>query len=229
MTLLSLTTPQVRSNTFEKQDTWDYLVIDIRQGQSWFISRVFIFTIFLQAMRGVKCIVFVESKGEHDRRLIGLASPDQVRAALGATYPWLEEALSNAMVKHKVFRLQRSLEPLKAGNIASSFVEDPLMRTKTSPTSSTEWTQLELSAQATWEHTQWLTLDVMNKILRKSFFEWDSSHYEDLPRIETEQKVKELIQRRAPFIALINSKNEFQRLIDRQKLAILVGETLIEQ
>jgi hypothetical protein len=35
----------------------------IKNGHFWFISRVFIFTVFLQAMRGMKCVVFVESKG----------------------------------------------------------------------------------------------------------------------------------------------------------------------
>ena len=82
----------------ETKTSWDYLIVDIKNGQFWFISRVFIFTVFLQAMRGMKCVVFVESKGDHHHQLIGLASPDAVRTALSEKYSWLEKALSNAMI-----------------------------------------------------------------------------------------------------------------------------------
>lgn len=226
MTLFNLTTPQAPSNTFEKKDAWDYLVVDIKDGQFWLISRVFIFTVFLQAMRGVKCIVFVESKGEHRRRLIGLAPPDEVRAALVATNPWLEKALSNAMLEHKVCRLDRSLAAQTAGEIIRTFVEDPEMRMTTTPVSPDDWTQL--GTQYIWEHTRWLTIDTVNAAFRKSFYEWDASHYKDLPGTSAEKRAKELLHCKAPFIALVNSKGEFQRLLDRQKLMAQVVETFIQ-
>ncbi len=79
-----------------------------------------------------------------------------------------------------------------------------------------KWAQL--GTQPIWEHTEWLTRDKVNEYLRKVFYEWDSSHYEDTPDIQTAQRTRELIRRKAPFIALVNSKGEFQRLLDRQKL-----------
>jgi hypothetical protein len=50
-------------------------------------SRIFVFTVFLQAMRVVKCMVFVESEEGYQRHLIGLASPDAVLTALSEKYP----------------------------------------------------------------------------------------------------------------------------------------------
>ncbi len=72
---------------------WDYLMVDIKDGHFWLVSRVFIFTVFLQAMRGVKSVAFVASQGEHHRQFIGLASPDTVRATLSGEYSWLDPAV----------------------------------------------------------------------------------------------------------------------------------------
>lgn len=196
---------------------WDYLIVDIKDGKFWLISRVFIFTVFLQAMRGMKCIVFVETNGDHDLKLIGLASPDAVRRALSEKYDWFEKALSNAMLDNRTAFLSPSLDPGIAGKIIKSFLEDKEMHKDSPPLSGEGWTQLR--TQPSWEHTEWLTRDKFNEDLRKKvLYEWDSSHYKDTPDIQTDKRTRELICRKAPFIALVNSKEEFQRLLDRQKL-----------
>ncbi|GHO97435.1 hypothetical protein KSF_074830 [Reticulibacter mediterranei] len=195
---------------------WDYLIVDIKKGHSWLISRVFIFMVFLQTMRGVKCVVFVESTGEYHRRLIGLTSPDAVRTALNETYPWFEQALLNAMTRSMIYFLTPSLSPGIAGTIIRNFIEDPEMRAVVQPGVPDEWTQL--GTQSIWEHSEWLTRKNFDTYLKEALYEWDSSHYEDIPNIQTDKRIRELICRKAPFIALVNSKEEFQRLLDRQQL-----------
>ena len=85
-----------------------------------------------------------------------------------------------------------------------------------------KWTQLE--SQPLWEHTEWLTGDKINEYLRPRMvlYEWDSSTYEDTPAIQTDKRTRELVYRKAPFIALVNSKGEFQSLLELQKLLELV-------
>lgn len=205
---------------------WDYLIIDIKDGKFWLISRVFIFTVFLQMMRGVQCVVFVESSNDRQRQLIGIASPNDVRAELDAAFPWFEQALLHAMSEREVYRLHRSLDASRAGEIIRTFIEHEKMRMTTPPNPPADWTQL--GTQSIWEHTRWLTLEAVNTMLRKSFFEWDASRYNDLPGTPAQTRLKDLLYRKAPFVALVNSRDEFQRLLDRQKLAVVVGEALID-
>ncbi len=203
---------------------WDYLIVDIKDGHFWLISRVFIFTVFLQAMRGVKCVVFVESKGDFRRRLIGLASPDAVLLAMCEAYPWLEQALSKAMNMPNTFFLRSVLSPDTASQIIRRFIEDPEMRKDVLPSPPDKWTQL--GTQPIWEHTEWLNAETFSKYLSKALFEWDSSHYKDTLDIQTDKRMRELLFRKAPFIALVNSKEEFQRLLDRQKLLEQLAQSL---
>jgi hypothetical protein len=192
---------------------WDYLVVDIKDGRFWLSSRLFVFTVFLQALRGVRCVAFVESKGEQRRRLVGLAAPEDVRAALGRTYPWFESALFNAMHQHQVYRLDRSLDADLAGQVVRNFIEDPQMRMIVPPATPDEWTQL--GTQPIWEHTGWLTLETANTHLREWFFEWDATHYADFAEASVETRFKTLLRRKAPFVALVNSRDEFKALLDR--------------
>jgi len=225
MTLFNLATPQVPAGMLEGQAAWEYLVVDIKDGRFWLISRLFIFTVFLQALRGVRCLVFVETKGECRRRLIGLASPDDARTALGKAYPWLESALFNAMRTRGVQWLHRGLDADLAGQVIHAFIEDPEMRMTVAPATPDEWTQL--GTQPIWEHTQWLMLETADTLLRKWFCEWDASHYTDLPEASAETRCKALLRRQSPFVALVNSRGEFKALLDRQKLVALVCEASI--
>lgn len=203
---------------------WDYLIVDIKDGNFWFVSRVFIFTVFLQALRGLKCVIFVESKDEYRKLLIGLASPEAVRMALGKAYPWLETALLKTLLKFNTPYLAPSLEAHNAGKIIQGFIEDPDMRKNVTPDKPDEWTQL--GTALIWEHTDWLNRENLYKVFREALYEWDSAHYVDAVDIPIEKRAKDLLGRKSPFIALINSKGEFQHLLDRQKLLEQVTQSL---
>ena len=229
---------------------WDYLIADVKDGRFWFVSRIFIFTVFLQAMRGLKCVVFVQSSGENCRRLIGISSSEAVRAALGQEFPWMEKALKNALSKHAPYFLGPTLPPSAAGVIISTFIEELDMRLRcnpddmiktanncqipenqrpTDPIKPNEW--VRLGDKDIWEHTQWLDLGIrqVSEAVTKSFYERDSSHYVGSLNISTEERIRSLLFRKAPYIALVNSQREFKALLDRQRLTALIGETLIKE
>ena len=227
----------------------DYQIIDVKDGRFWFVSRVFIFTIFLQAMLSLKCVVFVQTTGENRHRLLGLSSIEAIRMAFGHAFPWLERALENALNKHAPNFLGPALPRSIAGEMIRSFIEernmrlmwDPEVLLKTSnncpipeekrPTDSIksdEWQRL--GKMNIWEHTHWLDLNIhqVSEAVTKSFFEPDESIYNDSPNTSTDKRIRELLLHKAPYIALVNSRGEFKCLLDRQKLAALVGETLVK-
>lgn len=43
-----------------------------------------------------------------------------------------------------------------------------------------------------------------------------------------DERIRELLRRKSPYIALLNSRGEFKALLDRQKLAALVGEAMVD-
>jgi hypothetical protein len=98
----------------------------------------------------------------------------------------------------------------------------------TQPSPLDNWTKLPAPSGTSpiWEHTRWLTLEQADKDLRRSFYEYDTSRYDDLLDTPTEERTKELLHRKAPFIALVNSRGEFQRLLDRQELLEQIVQTI---
>lgn len=234
----------------EANQPWDYMIVDVKDGRFWLISRVFIFTFFLQAMRGLKCVVFVQTSGENYRRLIGISSSEAVRAVLGKAFPWMGKALENALSKNSTCYLDPTSDPSVAGNIIQSFIKERDMRLlykpddlikrasnrpipenqrPTDPIKPNEWVRLK--DNDIWEHTQWLDTEnpQVSDVITKSFYERDSSHYMEPPDISVEERIRALLFRKAPYIALVNSQREFKALLDRQKLAALIGETLIKE
>lgn len=232
---------------------WDYLIVDVKDGRFWFVSRVFIFTVFLQAMRGLKCVVFVETSGEHRRRLLGVASPKAVRTEFVQAFPWLETALNNALSQYPQDCLGPGLSPEGAGNIIDAFIGVPrimqlscnpmLLLEKsessqerdqeqhTEPIKPKEWQRLRNATSETWEHTYRLDLDIrrVSEAVTRALYERDSSRYVESLDAPNEEKIRALLFCTAPYVAVVNSQGEFTKLIDRQKLAVLVGETLIKE
>jgi hypothetical protein len=74
----------------------DYAVIDLGEGESWLITRLFLFCEFLVRQRGLQCLVFVDDREGVSHRLVGIADPRQVKWALAEQFPWLEVALTTS-------------------------------------------------------------------------------------------------------------------------------------
>jgi len=75
----------------------DYAIVDVRSGEDWLTSRLFIFALILGEVTGLRAFVFLESAASTRRKFLGVATPANVRRALGRRYPWLEEAVARAL------------------------------------------------------------------------------------------------------------------------------------
>lgn len=140
------------------------------------IASILIFSISA-AYAWRECIVFVETKGEYRRRAIGLTSLDALRGVIATIHPWLEHALSNAIIKYNTPFLNQWLDSLITGSIVRDVDGCPEIRATTLANSLYEWTKLGI--QTIWEQTARLALDGANRHLRKVFYESGSFHYMD--------------------------------------------------
>jgi len=208
--------------------TWHYLIVDIETGKRWLISRLFIFTVILRYMRNLKCVVFVETKGEYRGRLLGIAKPESVRFALARKYPWFDEVIVKAWSNEKIPILTDPLPKDKAQSIVNAFIQDGRVQQQKDPQNQDEWEQVRRQNQPLWEHTKWLDIQRVNEDLREVFCDRDASQFADSPDIPAEQRNKALLHRQTPFVALVNDKGEFRGLVDRHiflnQVAARLGE-----
>jgi hypothetical protein len=75
---------------------FDYAIVDLDVGTSWLSSRLYILSIILGRMRGVRAVVFVATVGSTSRRFVGVCSSEVIRWRLAARWPRFESALAGA-------------------------------------------------------------------------------------------------------------------------------------
>ena len=149
----------------------DYAIVDVRSGQAWLTSRLFIFSLILGEVTGLRAFVFLETAASTRRRFLGVATPGSVRRALGKRYPWLEEAVARALSaglpnvqqpeKDGVSTFSNWIspfapaEPWGVSSFVRQFVQN-LQRT-TEPPDIERRSYLEIgSAPKTWERAHWI-------------------------------------------------------------------------
>jgi hypothetical protein len=83
-------------NSLKALSRWDYLLVDIEEGHFWLTSRLFIFSLLLRRVRGLRCVVVVETAKGLSRRLLGITTPEQLGQVLAGRFPWFNDALAEA-------------------------------------------------------------------------------------------------------------------------------------
>lgn len=110
-----------------------------------------------------------------------------------------------------------------AKEVAERFIFDARMQSPTDPTNP-EWSKL--TPNGPWDHSQWLTVERFNADLRDGLFDPNLSQLEDTPDKSDADRMQALLRRPVPFVALVNQKGEFQRLVDRKVLVEQVAAQL---
>jgi hypothetical protein len=217
---------------------WHYLIVDIGAGKRWLISRLFIFAVILQYLHGLRCIVFVETTGEHRRRLLGLANPEDVRLALAKKYPRLDQVLIRVWSAQDIPVLAKPLPSNKAESIVNGFMQDAQIQIKGFEDDLKEqpiWEDLQNEWEnlggtpSVWEHTRWLNIRRVNEDLRAVFYPRDVSQFVDSPELTVSQRNKAILSRKGPLVALTNDKEEFKALVDRQAFLDQMAAQLAEK
>jgi len=195
----------------------DYAVIDLGAGQQWLTSRLFIFAVLLQRMRGLQCFVFVESTPATRRHFIRVASPDGVRCGLARRYPWLEEAFAKGysqIQNYQPLSNYGALDTWQATQLVQGFLKQ-IQQTVPPMGDPTEWTTLASETQQYWEHAKWLDGARLERVLH-DFLQVPSMP--EAPDNSPDERVKAALRREGAFIALLEGDGRFKSLIDRQAL-----------
>jgi hypothetical protein len=208
----------------------DYAIVDLGRGEAWLTSRLFIFTLMMERMRGLRCLVFLKETDAASRLFLGTASPSRVRWALARQYPWLEVAYAKAYSQALPDEPQTmsskmgiitsdggAIEPYRAMNIAKEFLRNIQVGKPRPPNPSQEWQKLDRNL---WERAAWLNESELRRILNVNLE--DFSWIEDAPDASPEAQLQIALRQKSPFVTLV-VQGRFKSLIDRQALLEAVG------
>ena len=206
----------------------EYAIVDLKSGKAWLTSRLFVFALILGEVTGLRAFVFLESAAGVRRRFLGVATPANIRRALGRRYPWLEEAFARALIINypsqavpppqfvsQFCNKPSPLAPGSAKGFAKNFVEG-LQRTSDPPTDEIN-SYLDIGDQATktLERTQWIDGELLEQDLAGFLENSWVEESPDIPRITVSESVA---RRSTSFVALVDSDRRFISLVDRYAL-----------
>lgn len=196
----------------------DYALIDLGRGKQWLSSRLFIFAIILQRLRGVRCLVFVATTEQgHPKHFVGLTTPDKLRWALAADFPWLERsfvvayqgAMQTVVGVDQPFILSNSgaFSSTMAAQLLSNFLKE-IQASIEQP----GW--IPLSGSQMWERAEWIDRESAERylggVLRRSWVAGSA----DRPRSEVFDSI---LRCDGEFVALLepHPSKRFLKLVDR--------------
>lgn len=211
----------------------DYIVIRLGSGDQWLASRLFAFAVVLRQMRGLRCIVFTHSGwGFAGDKLLGLASPDDVRSALGWRFPWFERTLFGCWEERLLLDQQQApagvrrpefvdrpiqLTPQDAELLFVRYVNalrnqdasDTLKQTQLAP-DDPDWVTLRSDNQ---EHTRWLNGPLVEQLLGDGLKDARVQASGSPTRL-----VSDALEQEGDFVAVVSRTDAFRDLIDRRAL-----------
>ena len=215
----------------DKVKALDYVVVDLDAEQKWLTSRLFIFTLILKRMRGLRCVVFQGTRCNVPQSFVGIALADEVRWELARQYPWLE------VIYNKAYTTAKSLMPVQtqskrgeltieiAAELVGAFAHDDDMRKdKTSSPDPSEWVCVEKGAYSYWEHAKWIDEACLKNDLGGALRTSEEVWYEDSLDTSKVRRAQALLRRKGPFVALIDGERIFRGLVDREALLEEVAE-----
>lgn len=221
----------------EEPGALDFATIDLGVGESWLTTRLFLFALLLERLRGLRCLVFVHTDNDIGQIFLGIAAPVSVRRALTSAYPWLDagvaEATWDAIPKDgptDAARPRQTTEtylhaaltgPAAQGTAsaqAAAFLR--YVQTETDP-SAYDWLPLKTKAgeEPRWEHAVWVKTEaIFNGVLRDAVRQ--DACVVDQPGWKHADRLAAVLAKEGEFVALLadHPRGRFSRLIDRAAL-----------
>jgi len=216
----------------------DYAVVDLGTGREWLTSRLFILSVILSRMRGLRAFVFVETSGHIRRRFVGVCDSDVVHWRLAARFPWYQAALVHAedavwpALPSSVVQLPPDWGPIISSNrgrlveagdnpepaatLLRTFL-DQIQRDPIGSQPDDQWEALPKSIPRKVELARWLSAADIEQIMGPSLQTSAISELE-LQRGDDTTKARLLLAQRGRWVAVTRDERVFDRLIDRMSI-----------
>ncbi len=175
----------------------------------------------LKQVRGIRCIVFVETTPSQNKTFLGLAEPSKVRELLGQKYPWFEDALRESWANVGSPVLPDNMPLDQAKEVMEGFIFCTLMRTQQESLDDPEWSRLKGDQ---WDHSRWLDSLQLKQDLTAACYAFSDSTVTRARRDSDAAFLAALLKCPAPFVASLNQRREFQNLYDQQAIRARVAE-----
>jgi len=246
---------------FVSEQAIDYLIIDIgdENEKKWLTTRLFLVTVMLERMWGLRCLVFVDNTPDVSRRFLGMASPSELRWQLAMDYNWLEPALAQAsffnqytrkferhIKKELTFNLEDlrpqvpdiivsrrgALVPLQASTLAEIFLENPNIRQDTSPSGDADnssWAKIAHEGRPSYFEHANWIDVAWIKKRDKIIRQDDNAFIKSNPDKSEIEQAQAILHRKGSFIAIVSEERQFKDLVDRHRLLENVGAGFIKE
>lgn len=210
----------------------DFAIVDLGDGDQWLASRLYIFAILLERVKGLKAFVFLEGSKDSRKHYIGWATPTSIHWALAREFPWFEKAYADAymQVTTKLY-IDGNLRFTVGGNLINAqdsasappvidvlkeFLKWIQLTPPVQPADGDkEWVKLK-SSEA-YEHTPWLTGSGIEEILGDELQNEriQSDIYQGKNTVEQLSIMAGFSKR---YVALIGENQRFEKLVDRYEV-----------
>jgi hypothetical protein len=228
----------------------DFAIIDLGRGDEWITSRLFIAAALLERMRGLRAMVFVESRQWLPGYFLAVASPSVVRWSLARRYPWLELAYATATEKAIAVTFPPpyftpipgtatakdlaseetivtsdwgTLDGRRAEVFTREFLSSIQYFTGT-PTPPTSQGWVDLNGYR--ERAAWLTSQLLRELLPAAVFDLQMNEMRDEPQV---RRARAVLRRPGDFVALVDADQRFKRLVDRRMLLEEAAQQLSQE
>jgi len=217
-----------------------FAVVDLGYGHAWLSSRLYILSVILARMKGLRALVFVEQQNDQPSRFVGVCPADAIRWRLARSFPRYEAALaagetrvwygtnppvSNVFTGASIVndrgafdQAERAAELLR-GFLAA--VQSPV-RPATSPPQEA-WEQLTIGPPTTappvtfFEQAVWLTTPLIEQLL-DGLLDPVSIALETLQLADATTKTRLVLDHRRPWLAVVRNGGRFHGLLDRSRV-----------
>lgn len=187
----------------------DYAVIDLGTGHEWLTSRLFILSILLARIRGVKALVFVDSI-HVTRRFLGWADVHVVRWTLAQRFAPLETAYRLVQQSGRIASPTGRFEDTdEAVSILRLFLEG-VQAAEEPKFGKDQWVHFPESG--IFEYAHWLDHALVARILGDEL----RTRCVNPQPMKAEEQTRAVLAQDGQFIALVNDERRFERLVNRQ-------------
>ena len=203
----------------------DLAVVDLGTGYDWLTSRLYILSVILKRMRGLKGVVFVGGAEDLRGRFIGICSSEVVRWRLARELPRYEEALASGSLR--AARLPGLPKPLidndegrfnreAAAELLRGFLEAVQQHAAPVPADEPVWQQLKVQPgeAAVWENARWIDASLVERVLGGAL-DVDAIPVSQFQFADTKTRTRIVLEHGAPWVPLVGINGRFQGWIDR--------------